>query len=368
MAGQYVPSAISDQELVRKVSDVEALDITGMLDELSDTVETYTAINFDLFYKIAPSYWYQTFPFAFEIENEGRLLCRFFLPIPPQNYTIQDMSTSEAHATIGGVVEEVNAPVFSMITLVGTTGLSINMPNIGRGYADEVQLNVKSRKFIDDLVGTKNNPLARMVQQLTDGALSLVEVEKQLPYQRSGSAVNTPKTAGSDGTHNTVSQLFTEVAEPAATSWTDRINPFSENMPEVPVSEFTNGWGWSQALRQFFMIYQREREKNPNLGLHFSDYKSRASYRCVPRSVQFTQNANAPFLLNYTIILKCWDLGDAETDDFNFKAVDRFNGDLSEVYTTSISGAFNKLSGLANSMNRSPSIAGSFLRNSTGLL
>jgi len=318
----------------------------------------------ELFYNIDPSNWYKTYPFAFEVidPNEG-LICRFFLPIPPQNYTIQDMSTSEAHATIGGVVEEINSPVFSMITLVGTTGLAINSPGLGDGTGAE--LTVSGRKILDEVTGA-TTPLGKVLNFAKSTASNIIdsftETEQSLPYQNAISAVNTPLP-------KTITSLF-QNADVKVDGFLEKlkatVDAFNEGA-KVPQNEFTNGWAWSQALRQFFLIYQRERSQNTNLQLYFSDYKSRATYRCVPRSVQFQQNANAPYLINYTIILKCWELEDALTDPtYNVKDINRFNGDLSEVMTTSITGVVSKVGKIANSLNRLPSVAGSFLRNSTG--
>ena len=189
----------------------------------------------------------------------------------------------------------------------------------------------------------------------------MTDVEQSLPYQNAPSAVNTPKT-------KTVTKLFDETnVDNGYKNWFEKQEAAVRGIvdgPNVPNNEFTNGWAWSHALRQFFLIYQRERANNPNLELWFTDYKSRATYRCVPRSIQFQQNANTPYLINYTIILKCWQLEDSETE-FSAKAINRFQGDLSEVMTASITGIISKISKINNVLNRSPSIAGSFLRNST---
>lgn len=318
--------------------------------------------NQGLFYNIDPSNWYKTFPFAFEIEDDKDMLCRFFLPIPPQNYTIQDMSAAEAHATIGGVVEEVSQPVFSMITLVGTTGLALNSTSLGNGI--DVDLNIQQRKILEE-VTKADNPISKVFKEVVDQAagkllLSFVEQEQELPYQTAPSAINTPASG-------IVESLFENAQSPSPQNFFQKINPLNPfKTPEIILNEFTNGWAWSQALRQFFLIYQREREKNTNLELYFSDYKSRSSYRCVPRSIQFQQNSNNPYLINYTIILKCWSLKDAQNEDYNIKNVNRFSTDLKEVYTTSISGGLSNLGKVCKNLNRVPSVAGSFLRNSVG--
>lgn len=355
MAGSYVPplpEPPSAQEIYNK-------SLTDNLPSIDSSSSNAPLTNFDYFYHIDPNSWYKVFPFAFQIDNEDDVVCRFFLPIPPQNYTIQDMSTSEAHATIGGVVEEINAPVFSMITLVGTTGLSLNNPELGKNDGDELpSLAPRQRKILDDLLGTKN-PITKLIKGAVDGAISLVETEQSLPYQDAPSAVNTPVS-------NPIQKAFSGDTPASASSFLDKINPFSSSTPDVPKNEFSNGWAWSQALRQFFLIYQRERANNPNLVLYFSDYKSRASYRCIPRSIQFQQNANSPYLINYTIILKCWALEDANNEDLGIKAVDRFNSDLKEVNTTNITSVISKVGKVCNTLNRFPSVAGSFVRNSTG--
>lgn len=334
------------------------------------------AYNPSLFYKIDPSSWYETFPFSFDIRESGSsgslkdgpfqitdipgsyIKCRFFLPIPPQNYTIQDMSTSEAHATIGGVVEEINSPVFSMITLVGTTGLSLNSPNVGDGI-DKDLLTV-GRKYIDEVESSK---LGKLLKNIAFSAINniLLEQEDQLQYQNSPSAVNTPQTT-------LIDSMFKDANVDSGNFFEKMASNFVQTFEgkQVPKNEFSNGWAWSQALRQFFLIFQRERSKNPNLELYFVDHKSRAHYRCVPRSVQFQQNSNMPYLINYTIILKCWQIQDVSDIALQAKKIDRFNGDLKEVATASITGIVSKVGKLTNSLNRFPSVAGSFVRNSTG--
>jgi hypothetical protein len=345
--------------------------MTSPTSPLDTQITTNTAAS-DLFYKIAPENWYQTFPFAFEIKYSDSkrlafgpipqgdsLLCRFYLPIPPQNYTIQDMSTAEATATIGGVVEEVNAPVFSMITLVGTTGLSINSPSIKNGVGQDLSIN--QRKLLDEVTKTGSvlGRILRSVQNTVTSPLSFIEPENDLPFNGAPSAVNT--------TPHTITKMFNNAPDNAVAGWFERQNPFQQT--KIPKGEFSNGWAWSQALRQFFMIYARWKSVEPNLELYFSDYKSRASYRCVPRSVQFQQNAQNPYLINYTIILKCWELQDVEKKGAGIpKAVDRFAGDLAEVNTASITGVVSRLGTVANSLNRFPSVAGSFLRNSSSIL
>lgn len=316
--------------------------------------------NQNLLYYINPSAWYETYPFSFDLKIAGsqNLKCRFFLPIPPQNYTIQDMSAAEAHATMGGVVEEVNSPVFSMITLVGTTGLSLKSPNLGNGV--DKDLLTSGRKYLDEL---ENSKLGKIVKNIGLSFIDnvLLEQEDTLQYQDGPSAVNTPA-------NSVITNLFDKAVVDSGGLLDKFVKGVEQtiNGQDIPSNEFTNGWAWSQALRQFFLIYQRERSKNTDLELYFVDHKSRASYRCIPRSVQFQQNSNSPFLINYTIILKCWEIKDVIDVSAQAKSINRFKSDLKEVNTASITGIVSKVGKICNSINRTPSIAGSFVRNSVG--
>ena len=366
-------SSISFSEL--KPKSAEEANVLSNI-KRAGTNSSSGAYNPALFYKIDPSSWYETYPFSFDLREsvsetlkdssfeitdipKSYIKCRFFLPIPPQNYTIQDMSTSEAHATIGGVVEEVNAPVFSMITLVGTTGLSLKSPNLGDGV--DKDLLTKGRKYIDEVDTSK---LGKLVKDIGFSVLNnvLLEQEDSLQYQDGPSAVNTP------GMDKKIDALFKNADIDSGNffeKWSKSVQESIEGQ-KLPQNEFTNGWAWSKALRQFFLIFQRERASNTNLELYFVDHKSRAHYRCVPRSVQFQQNANSPYLINYTIILKCWQIQDVDDIAVQAKSVDRFKGDLKEVATASITGIVSKVGKVCNNLNRFPSVAGSFVRNSTG--
>lgn len=331
------------------------------------------AFDSKLFYTIKPGNWFKTFPYFFEIretegENQSEVNIRFFLPIPPQSMTLQDMSTSEAHATIGGVVEETSAPVFSTITLVGTTGLSSNDINLD-GLSSDSTLNVAFRKYIDDVTG-RDNPIKKLIGGLIDEATgavnSIVNGEAELPYGNAPSAVNTPK----DDVKVKSLGATTSNAKPKKDIWDKvvspgNLNPFPQSSGDL-VTPFSNGFAWSHALKQFFLIYQREKSKNPNLSLHFVDGKSNTQYRCVPRSVQFQKSAKDPYLEFYNIVLKCWNIDDADGNP-GISAVDRFgpNGDLQDVYTATITSRITQIGRVINRFSRPSSIAGALVKTST---
>jgi len=234
--------------------------------------------DYNLFYSIRPGNWYKTFPFYFEIKAGDTAEMRFFLPIPPQNMTIQDMSTSEAHATIGGVVEETSQGVFTMITLVGTTGLSSKALDLGTQSANLG--NISFRSYLDDLTG-QTNPLTKLIGSVTSGILNLGETEAKLPYHDAGSAVSSSNAK--DDPTGTVTSLAVGRNAPAKTSFSaaailagpaSAISNLFTNKPKDYKTPFANGYSWSHALRQMFLIYQREKSKNPELSLTFFDVKA----------------------------------------------------------------------------------------------
>lgn len=330
-----------------------------------------------LFYVIRPGNWYKTYPFYFEIRDTktDTLAMRFYLPIPPQNLTIQDMSTSEAHATIGGVVEETSNGVFNMITLVGTTGLSSKALDLGTTGKDPDQLVVSFRKYVDDLTG-RTNPLTKLIGGATDAVLNgvsgiLGEAEARLPYQDAGSAVDS-SNAGLDSVVSTLS-IGGKTGQKTAgglsgflSGQASAVAGLFTNDKKDYTTPFANGYSWSHALRQFFLIYQREKGLNADLGLYFFDIKAGTQYRCVVRSAQFTQNAQNPYMINYNLSLKGWEIK-SSVADFKKAEINRFgpDGDLKEVYTANITASITKIANTIKTFRRPSSVAGALIKNST---
>lgn len=319
----------------------------------------------NMFYAIYPSNWYKTFPYLFEIRAEGQPFYRFYLPIPPQSMTVQNISTAEAHATIGGVVEETSAPVFYTITLVGTTGLSSSGLKLSGSPNDT--LAPTFRKYIDDTTG-RDNPLKKLIGGAVDTILNAVSLdqEQRLQYHENPSAVNT--VAGNEKVDSMIGQGTADQERGAMEKVFNKfVNPYPQDNTNLP-NPFVNGWSWSHALRQMFLIYQRVRGEDKRFELYFIDARANTEYRCVPRSVQFQENAANPYISFYNIVLKCWELKSAAGEADDFAAIDRFgpNGDLKEVYTASATGLVSKLGNTLKAFSRPQNIAGSLVKTSVG--
>jgi hypothetical protein len=289
------------------------------------------------FHKFRPSDWFKVYPYMFQIRDitkpfspEGQdngMVSSFYLPIPPQSMTIQQLSTATAHATIGGVVEEVSAPVFWTITLVGTTGMAMN---------GEDHPSASGRKTLSEVTGQASaieSLIGGLAKKAINAVTDVLVPEKELPFGMNGSAVSTPKP-------DYVEKIDSNPSASTASGFAARLLKAATGGlmagSAEKASPYSNGFAWDLTLRNFFLIYQRERSKDTNLGLFFIDQKTNAAYQCVPRSVQFQKSANNPMVSSYTIILQCWNLTGAD-QIIKPKEVERFgpNGDLKEVNTVS---------------------------------
>lgn len=322
-----------------------------------------TAVPFkaDLFYKINPSNWYQTFPYYFDIINSGTgdVNLRFFLPIPPQNMTVQHAPASEVHATLGGAVEETSLPMFYTITLAGTTGMSLSMssaigrlPNQRKTFANLTGNKGIVGKVINDALGA----ISGVTSDIIGGG------EIPLPFFRQGSAVDTPKEGPVDPnafpipSEGGVAKGF---GEKMLSNLASAVGLIGGEDPQL----LSNGFSWDHALRQFFLIYQREKAVNNKLILKFTDVKANTEYRCVPKNLQFSRVAQSPFISNYAITLKCWDIKDPNKPDNT--PLDRFaaGGDLEQAFTITAANLVNGLKKVTLKALRISDIGGAYARD-----
>lgn len=340
---------------------------------------SHAKTNFDLFYDIRPNDWYKTYPFYFEIKNGKDTVASFYLPIPPQQMSLQQVSTSEAHPTIGGVVTEVSAPVFYMVTMSGTTGMSLNATGVANPGSE-----VKQRQTFDDLAGGPGigSKLARSVSKNIESIANIVTPEENVPFFKYGSAVG---TLGSGTSYN--DQAVRKFESLMGTASTTTIGSamakiagkmaraFIGNVGDKKVASiYVNGFSWEHGLKQFFLLYQRERSRGAVDSLYFVDAKNNNRYACVPKNVQFVKSANMPYVSQYTISLKCW--SDAKDGKLNISdessrfhetaAVNRFEGDLSEAFTVSAAAAITSFYKTRVKLARYKDIGGAMTRDAGG--
>jgi hypothetical protein len=113
------------------------------------------------------------------------------------------------------------------------------------------------------------------------------------------------------------------------------------------VSRTKNGFAEIQQMHRFLLVYSRLKGAFPGTyHLKFRMLKTNQVWMCSVSDFQISQNAQQPHTYRYTIQLKCWQIGNAATEDAgNKQASDRFavGGDLAPVNILSISQASNGL-------------------------
>ena len=324
--------------------------------------------NNRLLFKIYPQRWFQSYPFYFVVKYPNKSIAslfksdpdeisRFYLPCPPQSMTVQDMSTSDAYATLGGVVEETSAPVFTNVILTGTTGMALNDQS-GQGIANMVS----QRKLFSDATGGTN--ILSRIGQTAIGAIegSVQGItgngEPALPFANYGSAVFTPDN------DDPVSQFFSGRGMDEASALA-KLGSFIPGVgPETRAQTFTNGFSWGIAFRQFLLRYATTKAKFSDLELYFVDEKRNNQSRCVVRSPQFQNVAGQPMIQSYSIHLKCWDTKDIEGKTTG--PVDRLQTDLKNVETLNAASAILSVAKTIRALRRPLDLAGSMASQTVG--
>jgi hypothetical protein len=336
--------------------------------------------SLSMFYTVNPNDWYKTYPFYFEFETTDGNTVNFYLPVPPQQMTIQHVSTSEAHPTVGGVVTEISAPVFYMINMAGTTGVSLNALGVSNPGSE-----VKQRQTFDELTGGSgilSKAGRSLTKNISDLAGGIVGGEPLVPFYKQGSAVNTVpeeslvkdapgrweslssgSKSGSGSIAGAIGKMVGQVAKSLVGNMFDK----------KEASWYLNGFTWEHALKQFFLIYQRERSKGTAHVLYFYDIKSNNRYACIPKNVQFTKSTQNPYASTYQIALKCWsDQKDGSLatpmspSEREAVAVDRFSGDLAEVYTVSAAAVITRVTKTIKKLKRVDDVGGAMARDAGG--
>lgn len=271
--------------------------------------------------------WYQVFAYQFVVQedtpttnistllpdpSDTKKTFYYTLPIPPQAYTAEMVTASQASATLGGVVEETGSNVFWMIQMSGTTGTAITRRN-----GDETVRKETATVFRDKIstTGLLSAPMAGIQQAISKvgGVLSRLADSVE--------AANEGNVGGALGG-------LTSAAQAAL-------------LPNVPyagsaVNQDSNGFTEAMEMQRFFYAYSKAKEKNPNLNLYFRNYKTGQQWRCIIQNPKFQQSVQEPMLIRYAITLKAWDVSPITNAQ---KPFDRFgpNGDLKEVLTISAS-------------------------------
>jgi len=280
---------------------------------------------------INPMSWYKTFPFEIvavyspkdnsdykaDSDNTNVKQYVYSLPIPPEAISTTMVPASSVTPTLDGYVEETTQTKIWIVSLSGTTGISPNRAD-SKGETDTTAPATKFRE-------TKQN------LGLISGALG--RVETMASYAQS-----IAKDATSGDLVEMTNKLFTTT--PIFT--------------ESAVSKDSNGYTEIHLLHKFLIMYAKEKSIQPNnWQLLFRNYKDGQEFRVVVQDFKVNKTKSSPFLYNYSISFKCWNL---QPINNHGREIDRFakDGDLYGLKTFTITGTLTKLANLTAKIANNP--------------
>lgn len=232
--------------------------------------------------------WYRQRPYAFIFTNQKGEKNTFYLPIAPSNITINTHWATNVITTMYGTVEEHSEQRYYDITIAGTTAM---MP---RYY-----------KVIEDQNADK---------------------DEQNKIGRAGFAVKSSLSNAAGGFfRRTLSAI-----ENAINQATEVFG--GKDKPSTGVDLKKTGYVAFHNFYKFLLTYKKdtanagirktERGKSAH-PLRFVNYKDNNQYDVSVQQFQLTKSAADPFLYNYNIVLRAYNLRSADTQESALDVQDR---------------------------------------------
>lgn len=232
--------------------------------------------------------WYRQRPYAFIFTDQKGKKNTFYLPIAPSNITINTHWATNVITTMYGTVEEHSEQRYYDITIAGTTAM---MP---RYY-----------KLIEDQKGDK---------------------DEQNKIGRSGFAVKSSLSNVAGGFF----KRTLSVIENALNQATEVFG--GKDKPSTGVDLKKTGYVAFHNFYKFLLAYKkdtaaagiRKTEKGKSgHPLRFVNYKDNNQYDVSVQSFQLTRSSEDPFLYNYNIVLRAYNLRSADTQETALDIQDR---------------------------------------------
>ena len=279
----------------------------------------------DDIYKVTPENWYKTFPYGFRFNpRDGSGTRTFYLPINPSDMSINTHFATNIVSTLYGVVEEHSEVRFYDININGTTGFVpryVNAVNEGTGDTDAAGQNLT-----EDWLGNGRGAF--------EGAG--VSLGGSLP------------------------QIANVIAQ-AKDSFSDA---FGGEDNETGVFVDKTGYMAFHNLYRFLLRYKRDTsgedgfEKRKKHPLTWLNYKDGIKYDCIITSFSMTKNAQNPYMYNYSLSMRCFNMRSIDSKDGDIKDLGKFGLGFGDIGNIPGFGAFGKVVGSAASAINS--IAGFF--------
>ena len=255
---------------------------------INDTIKDTTATKPDHIYTVNPNNWYTTLPYGFRFtprtSDGSKGVQTFFLPINPSDIRINTSFATNGITTLYGVVEEHSEVRYYDVVISGTTGFAprhVNTVNQGSGLEG--------------------------------------------PYALSGDDAQKWKSTGRSS--QTTASISLGGFLPQLTNAIDQAKgTFQEITGTGPVNStgvFTDQTGYLafHNFYRFLLLYKKDasgengfetRKKHP---LTWLNYKDGTKMDCMINNFSMTRSASNPFMYDYSIQMRCYNLRGINTED-----------------------------------------------------
>jgi hypothetical protein len=239
-------------------------------------------------YTIQEQNWYKSFPYGFRFYGIDNKIVTIWLPISPNNLTINTNFATNIITTLYGIVEEHSEVRYYDISIQGTTGIAPK-------YSATV-----SRFPAED--GEQKGSVGRINSEVNSGSGKKGE-------GLWGSGVGAEAVNIAEQTANLARDVFLSAS------------------PKKPaILPIDTGYARFHRLYQFFLKYKKDaslqntkdskktRNRHP---LEFLNYKDGNKYNCIPISFTMVRSVDNPMLYNYNIKLRAFNLAGVDEEKLN---------------------------------------------------
>lgn len=231
-------------------------------------------------YTIQMRDWWKSLPYGFRWNRRDGDSVVFYLPLNPQNIQVKTNFATNIMSTLYGTVEEHSEVRYHDIVITGTTGIT---PRYSEPHYNSAKVTAHGQRTsaIESTLNIKRGLLGGF-------------------FQRTAS-------------------LATQTVKAAEGTVTDALG--IERTIESGVNNSQTGYAAFHNFFRFLLAYKKDvagvtnTETIKTHPLQFLNYKDNIMYDCAIRDFSLTKSASDPFLYNYTIIMRCYNLRKVDKAD-----------------------------------------------------
>lgn len=234
--------------------------------------------------------WYVSLPYGFEVTLKDGKSAVQYLPISPNNITIQTHMATNVVTTLYGVVEEHSEIRYHDITIQGTTGY---MPKY------------TAHELLPDKKGAPSKSLA---SSFLDKAKSAAT---QFFTPRDNKSSGRQSAQGNESP--AVSEVFAAFPKTAniLKSTKDLLTGGDDLRMGVDLSK--TGYIAFHNLQRMFHLYKKDasstgKRTTPTRPIQFLNQKDGVRYDCAPIQFSVVRSAESPMLYNYSITFRAYNM------------------------------------------------------------